>query len=889
MRPLIYMRGLCFTGLLIALAGILTLPAVGDDRLVSDEFETEIFEQFTAGSPEPSALKKMRIDARMRGDRALVEQLDGLEKRRTAAKGTESGDIIRNPDCPEIFIEVPEEEVTVDELPFQIDLSELMNNASSSKSRSGSKSGPSFFGDDLIGGFEDLDDEHRNPSLVIDSSGRLHLAYEEAVDGENYIKVFRSSNNGQSWTSRGLVFVPAPMRVHSPCLAIGEGDENVLFVAYILDDGTIETPRLFYKDLDSTELWNSTIIPTWAGYDGYAKPFIWTDSLDYNQWYLHYVCEGIVSSATDNINVCAWRSTDYGDTMEDGIVALGDTDLDAWRDPHACYGTPAQDLYICAYNETQNSLYMVKSQNDGLAWNTPKFIYDLGTAPSRPVAPVIAAAREEDNLLICHTRYSSTHSSDCIGYTYSRDCGHIWTSMYILTGSTALDEFAPTLIACEGGGSFHLTFTDEDHKVMYNRRPQHLNEGWQTFSEQVNDGTGASTTYPSKAITAHWKYDKAFIAWGDYRDGWPDYDVYVDYAGNVDELTVPTDTETIQEAIDAMFAGSIFVEPGTYMENLSYDGRPLSILATEGADYTMIDGKSKGPVVAFEGEPAQSASIIGFTLVNGMGFGPGGGIRIVNSSPIIMNNIIAYNTAESGGGISCNEAYPVAVNNTIFGNYASSAGGGIHTFGGGAPEFSNSIIWGNTSPFGPGTVWVGAKPVITYSNCQDMFVGEGNIYADPEFVDPAGLDFHLLYTSPCRDAGTKGLTLLPLFDHEMDPRQDGDGLWDMGADEFHRHFYYKSKGKPGSPIAGRLVGVPGETPVGIWFGMGVLDPPIPSKWGEFYLMPPYIFIGPFGSMPADGVMDLYSELPTDITPPADIPAQAMVGAWFTNLMTIRVR
>ncbi|MCA9428078.1 MAG: hypothetical protein KC994_23570, partial [Candidatus Omnitrophica bacterium] len=56
---------------------------------------------------------------------------------------------------------------------------------------------------------------------------------------------------------------------------------------------------------------------------------------------------------------------------------------------------------------------------------------------------------------------------------------------------------------------------------------------------------------------------------------------------------------------------------------------------------------------------------------------------------------------------------------------------------------------------------------------------DGNIDADPLFVDPENGDFHLQAASPCIDAGTDtGLTT----DFDGNPRPIG--RFDMGAFEF---------------------------------------------------------------------------------------------------------
>jgi hypothetical protein len=70
-----------------------------------------------------------------------------------------------------------------------------------------------------------------------------------------------------------------------------------------------------------------------------------------------------------------------------------------------------------------------------------------------------------------------------------------------------------------------------------------------------------------------------------------------------------------------------------------------------------------------------------------------------------------------------------------------------------------------------------------WSGTADPTGTNGNISADPEFVDPAARDFRLAEGSPCRDAGTPGNLLVDLVGRARSLDGDGDGtaIPDMGA------------------------------------------------------------------------------------------------------------
>ena len=57
-----------------------------------------------------------------------------------------------------------------------------------------------------------------------------------------------------------------------------------------------------------------------------------------------------------------------------------------------------------------------------------------------------------------------------------------------------------------------------------------------------------------------------------------------------DTVWVPDDYVTIQQGIDACPRGGVvMVRPGTYPENVSFNGRPVQLIGLEGADSTIIE------------------------------------------------------------------------------------------------------------------------------------------------------------------------------------------------------------------------------------------------------------------------------------------------------------
>ncbi|MCD4654446.1 right-handed parallel beta-helix repeat-containing protein, partial [bacterium] len=153
----------------------------------------------------------------------------------------------------------------------------------------------------------------------------------------------------------------------------------------------------------------------------------------------------------------------------------------------------------------------------------------------------------------------------------------------------------------------------------------------------------------------------------------------------------------------------------------------------------------------------------------------GGGVASHESCPVIVNCIITDNEslAESGG-IDCRydalgqEMTPRIIHCTVTGNTAVQ-GAGMSFLSRSDVVMEGSVVYGNL----PDSIFVDeAKPVVTYSDIEGGYSGEGNIDGDPLFVEgPEGMYrlSHLaagdIAVSPCVDAGgtDAGETVFRLF------------------------------------------------------------------------------------------------------------------------------
>jgi len=226
---------------------------------------------------------------------------------------------------------------------------------------------------------------------------------------------------------------------------------------------------------------------------------------------------------------------------------------------------------------------------------------------------------------------------------------------------------------------------------------------------------------------------------------------YVDVLNGNDNnngLTPQTAFASIQKGINSAENGCVvLVYPGLYTEEVDFKGKAITVQG--------VATQSGIPIIENPGDFAVS-------FYNGEG--PGSILKNV----VVRNSFMAIFIAGSS---------PAIKNVNIVGNKY-----GVDGYAGSEPDISNCIFWENSDSdlFG-----CEARYSCTWQS------GQGNIDADPCFVDPNNGDYHLLsqrgrywpradvwvldkVTSPCIDAGD------PYDDPADEPMPNGRRI-DMGA------------------------------------------------------------------------------------------------------------
>ncbi|MCL1857295.1 MAG: hypothetical protein FWF84_06645, partial [Kiritimatiellaeota bacterium] len=337
-----------------------------------------------------------------------------------------------------------------------------------------------------------------------------------------------------------------------------------------------------------------------------------------------------------------------------------------------------------------------------------------------------------------------------------------------------------------------------------------------------------------------------------------DWYVSAAYGNDADDgRSWATAKKSIQAAVSAAAAGEkVVVWNGTYAPIVTSNKR-IVIESVNGAGWTMIDGGGTNRCATLGAAVAHTNTVLaGFTLTNGWASASGGGscygtleacvlsgnaagsngggsyYGTLNRCTLSGNAVtgtwcggggahggtlnhctLSGNVADQGGG-----AHSATLNNcTVTGNTAGNAGGvgaggGAYggtlnnctvtanqaVYGGGVYNNSlvnNGIVWGNASRSGATDNYVNGS-VFNHSCTAPLpgGDGEGNVSADPKFVDAESGDFRLQSDSPCIGKGDNAYVAWE-FDLGESPRICG-GTVDMGAYESGKDWVGPEDGVP---------------------------------------------------------------------------------------------
>ncbi len=208
--------------------------------------------------------------------------------------------------------------------------------------------------------------------------------------------------------------------------------------------------------------------------------------------------------------------------------------------------------------------------------------------------------------------------------------------------------------------------------------------------------------------------------------------------------TVEHPFDSIQEAVDAAIDGVIiFVQPGTYRENITISAKDIYLMGREpndpnGTALPVIQADESGPVVLIVNKGSNSGSMLTGLAVTG-GCGQAGMIHCCDATATISHCLIAGNRPSDYGSalIQCTDCNAAFINCTITDNYMDACHAGLRVHNS-AVTMTNSIFYHNTRncPTRDSLIYAedGTDVSITYSNIEGGWSGVGNIDAAPLFA-----------------------------------------------------------------------------------------------------------------------------------------------------------
>lgn len=243
----------------------------------------------------------------------------------------------------------------------------------------------------------------------------------------------------------------------------------------------------------------------------------------------------------------------------------------------------------------------------------------------------------------------------------------------------------------------------------------------------------------------------------------------------------PGHYSSIQQAIDdAENSDVIIVDPNTYLENINFLGKAITVRSTEPNNpdivaATIIDGSEPddpnyASVVTFNSGEGNQSVLTGFTITGGTGSWAqiywqykghlwnrcGGGVLCLNgSSPTIKKNVFRDNLAGQGGGIYFyDQSDPVVTENTFIDNDAVKNHGfddpdpddpNIHDHGDGGAivgfQYCDATITGNLIQNNHAYYYGGGIHLRQWS---DGLVENNHIIGNDSIL---GAGIHITYTS----------------------------------------------------------------------------------------------------------------------------------------------
>lgn len=254
-----------------------------------------------------------------------------------------------------------------------------------------------------------------NPRAASREDGTLYVVHEKDNDE---LLLYLSTNYGQSWIPWTII-VEDPFFLSHPTIAVGEGDQDILMVAYEVDQLDDYHIHMFWRDLNSTAQGVECIDV--GGQLDLMWPRLDVDSPDYDAWYA-YITYTAHDLSTGLDHLMFQRSTNFG---RDWIAKQDLEQGEGMSWPDIDFG--GNNTLWIAYSTEFNNLgrvFVKRSFDYGDNWDLSEQIPNVVNDQSDPR---IACSRFGDEVMVAYEAWWTTDVQRWdINLVYSMNGGIDW-------------------------------------------------------------------------------------------------------------------------------------------------------------------------------------------------------------------------------------------------------------------------------------------------------------------------------------------------------------------------------------------------------------------------------------------------------------------------------
>jgi hypothetical protein len=291
----------------------------------------------------------------------------------------------------------------------------------------------------------------RPAAAAVDSYGSIHLVWQDETAGNWEIYYRNSSDRGASWsTSKRLTWTSGGSQDAS---VAADSSGNKIYVSWE-DDSSGDYEIYFKKSTDGGASWSGNKRLTWSSGDS-SGPIIVVDASDK----IHLVWQ---DSAPGNSEIYYKRSTDAG-TSWTASKRLTFTSKDSISPDIAVHSS---SVYVTWYDFTYgiSEICFEGSSDGGYTWTTTKRLTTTANISYDPTLVVDPSG----TIWIVWEYY--TPGYDDLYYKTSADGGATWTPSQRLTWTSG-DSWFPDM-AADSSGNLHLVWEDNspgNYEIFYKK------------------------------------------------------------------------------------------------------------------------------------------------------------------------------------------------------------------------------------------------------------------------------------------------------------------------------------------------------------------------------------------------------------------------------------